>query len=280
KDFALEPITSSDITETQSLLPYIDSIISHAQSKRVRIMIDAEQTYFQPAIDDIAVTLCRKFNPPLPGRGENQSNRRGPVVYNTYQMYLRDTEGRLREDVERAERGGFAFGVKLVRGAYLQSERERSEELSYPDPIQPTLADTHAAYNRGIEFLAERLSSLKASEQGVDGGGDIRPLSFVVASHNRESVERAKGVMDKVGIGRGEGTVSFAQLMGMKDKITFGLAAGGYKAFKYIPYGPIEVTIPYLQRRAQENSAILGGGATAEDKSGLIEELKKRLLGA
>ncbi|KAJ3043867.1 hypothetical protein HDV00_003905 [Rhizophlyctis rosea] len=275
KDFALEPITSEDIETATSLFSYVDSIIAHARDRRVRIMVDAEQYYFQPAIDDIAISLCRLYNPPLPGRGINHSNRKGPVVYNTYQMYLKDTFKRLTTDLERAERNGYAFGVKLVRGAYLQSERERAEELGYADPVNSSLEDTHNAYNRAIDYLAEKLFAQKAAE--MDGSGDIRPLSFVVASHNKESVNRAMAAMEKYGVARGEGTVAFAQLMGMKDKTTFGLAANGYKAYKYIPYGPIEVTIPYLQRRAQENSAILGGGATAEDKSGLIEELKKRL---
>ncbi|KAJ3291552.1 hypothetical protein HK104_005976 [Borealophlyctis nickersoniae] len=239
-------------------------------------MIDAEQTYFQPAIDDLALYICWKFNPPLPGRGVNESGRKGPIAYNTYQMYLKDARRRLEIDVERAERGGYAFGVKLVRGAYMQSERELANEWDHlTDPIQPSLEATHEAYNSAVEFLAEKISVIKAAD--ADAGGDVRPLSFVVASHNKESVKRAKEAMEKFGIQRGEGSVAFAQLMGMKDPTTFGLAADGYKAYKYIPYGPISVTIPYLHRRAQENSAVLGGGATEEDKAGLLVELRRRL---
>lgn len=224
-------------------------------------------------------------------------------MYNTYQMYLRDAKDRIKVDVERAGRGGYAFGIKVVRGAYMSSERERAVEFGYEDPIHPTIEDTHSAYDGAVTFLAEKVAGLRADTTiTTTGGPDIRPLSFVIASHNRRSVELGMECMERFGVPRGEGSVAFAQLMGMKDKMTFGLAKAGYKAYKvcfccllslaclwnwllisdlfhqqYIPYGPISVTIPYLQRRAQENAGMLSGGAVAEDKNGLVEELKKRL---
>ncbi|KAJ3187885.1 hypothetical protein HDU85_006278 [Gaertneriomyces sp. JEL0708] len=278
----VEPVTDDnqlfakeDIDTIELLIPDIDSVAQHAQTKRVRVMVDAEQTYFQPAVDDIALNLLRKFNPPL--HGANQTKRSGPVLYNTYQLYLRDAYDRMVMDVERAERGGYAFGVKIVRGAYMHAERERAKELGIPDPIQPSISATHEAYNKAITYLIQKISALQAPDNTTSSTGDIRPLSFVVASHNKESATYACQQMATHGVSPSEGSVAFAQLMGMQDGTTFSLAKDGYKVFKYIPYGPIGVTIPYLQRRALENADVLaGGGGIAEDRKNILQELRMR----
>ncbi|RKO82891.1 FAD-linked oxidoreductase-like protein, partial [Blyttiomyces helicus] len=161
-------ITEDDISTTALVTPEIDSVAAHARARKVRIMVDAEQTYFQPAIDDVAAALAIRFNPPFAPKGTRTPP---PTIYNTYQMYLKDSTERLALDTDRAARSGNRFGVKIVRGAYMESERERAEELGIPSPIHDTREDTHAAYNAAIEFLAGRLAA-----------GE-RPLAFVVASH-------------------------------------------------------------------------------------------------
>ncbi|KNC98955.1 proline dehydrogenase [Spizellomyces punctatus DAOM BR117] len=269
-------ISADDLDTTDLVIPDIDIVAQHARDLRVRILVDAEQTYFQPAIDDVGLNLCKKFNPPH--HGPNEAGRRGPVLYNTYQLYLKDGYERLVLDVERAERNGYSFGVKIVRGAYMHAERERAEELGIPDPIQPTIEATHAAYNKAIDFLVNKISGFQSPDSNITVEGNIRPLSFVVASHNQNSVEHACQQMNQFNVPAGEGSVAFAQLMGMQDGTTFSLASKGYKVFKYIPYGPIGVTIPYLQRRALENSDVLaGGGGIVQDRKAILNELKHRL---
>ncbi|KAJ3187523.1 hypothetical protein HDU85_006818 [Gaertneriomyces sp. JEL0708] len=271
-------ITKEDIDTLQLLIPEINGVAQHAQTKRVRVMVDAEQTYFQPAIDDVALNLLRRYNPPI--RGTNATKRDAPVLYNTYQMYLRDAYDRMVMDVERAERGGYAFGVKIVRGAYMHAERERAHTLGITDPIQPTITATHTAYNRAIHFLIQKISTHQKATPNDSTSGSahpVRPLSFVVASHNKASAVYACQQMATHGVPPSDGTVSFAQLMGMQDGTTFALAKDGYSVFKYIPYGPIDVTIPYLQRRALENADVLAGdGGVAEDRRNIVRELRMR----
>ncbi|KAI8995846.1 FAD-linked oxidoreductase-like protein [Gaertneriomyces semiglobifer] len=268
-------ITKEDIDTIQLLIPEINSVGQHAQTKRVRVMVDAEQTYFQPAIDDVALNLLRRFN--LPIRGTNATNRNEPILYNTYQMYLRDAYDRMVMDVERAERGGYAFGVKIVRGAYMHAERERAHTLGIPDPIQPTVTATHTAYNHAIQFLIQKISTHQKATPHASTSASTRPLSFVVASHNKASALYACQQMATHGVPPSDRTVAFAQLMGMQDGTTFVLAKDGYSVFKYIPYGPIDVTIPYLQRRALENADVLaGGGGVAEDRGNIVRELRMR----
>ncbi|KAJ3299972.1 hypothetical protein HDU76_006185 [Blyttiomyces sp. JEL0837] len=180
-------------------------------------------------------------------------------------MYLKDSLDRLKTDLDRFERNGKSFGLKIVRGAYMVSERERATEMSYPSPIHENLADTHKSYNSAIDLLISTAAK---------SGPKSKSLQFIVASHNKDSVQRAVARMGEIGIKGDSGEVGFAQLMGMQDGTTFALAENGFKAYKYIPYGPIDVTIPYLLRRAQENSAVLGG--VAEDKKNLSEEIALR----
>ncbi|KAI8927150.1 FAD-linked oxidoreductase-like protein [Entophlyctis helioformis] len=283
----IEPVTdvnrlvSAQDMETSALvMKEMDDLCAYTRDKRVKIMIDAEQTYFQPAIDDVALGLCRKWNAPVasPVADAAAANAiRGPLLFNTYQMYLRDALSRLKADTERASRFGYTFGVKIVRGAYMVSERERATELGLADPIQPSLSATHESYNAAIAFLVDQIAKAQssASVSASSSSSSVKPIAFVVASHNKESVRVASSLMRQHGISPRDGSVGFAQLMGMQDATTHALAANGYKAYKYIPYGPIEVTVPYLHRRAQENSAVLG--ALGDDKRNLMTELKIRM---
>ena len=149
------------------------------------------------------------------------------------------------------------------------SERARSNKLNQVSPIHPTIEATHDAYNEAVAFILQQQASDPKNENAVKG------LSFVVASHNHDSIDYTCELMEKHGIPRSGGWVSFGQLMGMQDTVTHTLASNGYEALKYVPYGPIEVTIPYLHRRAQENQTMLA--ALAKDKSAIKKEIRIRM---
>ncbi|KAI8912352.1 FAD-linked oxidoreductase-like protein [Powellomyces hirtus] len=287
-------VTSEELDTVKLIIPEIDSIGEHAREKHVRLMVDAEQTYFQPAVDDVGLNLCKRFNNPIKTNNNSTTTLPGPLFYNTYQLYLRDAYDRMVIDIERAERNKYAFGIKIVRGAYMHSERERAEAIGISDPIQPTLAATHAAYNAAIDYLIQKIAPFASQSPSASSPSPsspppspatsrstkVRPLSFVVASHNANSIIHARNAMTAHNIPPTEGSVAFAQLMGMQDGTTYALATNGYKAFKYIPYGPIEVTIPYLQRRALENADVLKGeGGIVQDRRNIINELKHRMPG-
>lgn len=244
RDAMLSP---EEIRLMENMMRRVEALAEYAKEQEVRLMIDAEQTYFQPAIDAIVLNLQAKYN------------KEFPTIFNTYQCYLKDSLKRVTEDLERSKRMGYWFAAKLVRGAYMVQERERAEQLGYPSPIHDTLENTHANYNKAIGLV---LSAPKRN--------------LLVASHNQTSVEYTVAKMDELNICRDKGGVYFGQLLGMADRLTYPLAAQGYKAYKYVPYGPIKEVIPYLLRRAQENSDILGGAAKERDM--MLAALKKRLL--
>lgn len=217
----------------------------------VNMMIDAEHTYFQPAIDNVAGTLMKEFN------------TKKPVIFSTYQMYLVDSEWRLATDLMRAKQGNYYFAAKLVRGAYMELERARATELRYPDPIHATKQDTDDNYNRNVEKIVQLM-------------GEGEKIEMMIASHNQESVEHALRCVKDNGMNPDEAPIHFAQLMGMADNLTFLLGHKKYKAYKYVPYGAVKEVMPYLVRRAQENSGMMGGAISEIDM--LSAELKRRMF--
>lgn len=222
-----EFITSDDLQTAQLVLRQLEKVCDYARSKNVAIMIDAEQTYFQLAIDDIALRLCQKYNVSL--KHTDKSGMKHATIFNTYQLYLKDAYDRLVSDTLLAKRLGYSFGVKIVRGAYMVSERERAKKSSYPSPINDTIEDTHKSFNKACEFLIESVA------ESTSKNGDIQPLRFVVASHNKDSINYVYKLLDMhPKINTSDGTVSFAQLMGMQDQTTYGLASKGVKAYKVI----------------------------------------------
>jgi hypothetical protein len=257
-------VSQKDLDTAALVIEEIKKLCDYAQQKKVKLMMDAEQTYFQPAIDDIVIGLARLYNARLSSDGPFKE----PLVFNTYQMYLVDALDRLKADVNRAAQKGYSFGIKLVRGAYMVSERERAMRLGIKSPIHPTIEETHKAYNAALEFIIERQSKLPKTQDTVRG------LSLVVASHNHRSIDFTCELMEKYGIPRQGGFVSFGQLLGMQDGVTGHLASTGFKALKYVPYGPVPVVIPYLHRRAQENAAMIE--AMSMDKAAIKKELRLR----
>lgn len=198
-------------------------------------------------------------------------NHRGsaPVVYNTYQLYLKESFEKMRNDLIHAKRAGWTFGAKLVRGAYMVSERKRAADLGVPDIIQDTIQDTHDAYNGAVDLLLGELAADNPDSSG---------LSFMVASHNKDSVVRTCRQMEQLGLPHDGGSVLFGQLMGMHDTTTYALAKEGFGAFKYIPYGPVREVMPYLIRRAQENSTVMDG--VSQEQNALYDELRRRFMPA
>ncbi len=213
----------------------IDSLVLLAQQLGVRLMIDAEHTYFQPAIDNITIDLARRFN------------RSGsfPVVFSTYQMYLKDSRQRLLTDMDRAKKGNYKFAAKLVRGAYMVLERQHAIEKGLADPINENINVTHENYNGAVTEAITRIAK----------GDDVE---IMIASHNQKSVELALDTMRHHNLQPSAG-VYFGQLLGMSDHLTFSLGDRGYKAYKYVPYGKVNEVMPYLIRRAQENADALSG---------------------
>ena len=248
--FARAALTHEELRLLDNMVQRVDTLAESAAKNGVRLLIDAEHSYFQPAIDAVAAQL------------QLRHNIDEPRIYNTYQCYLRDVHARMAADVERARRGGYKFGCKLVRGAYMVLERQRAEELRISSPIWDTKQETDAAYDSAVAAMMPLVKS-----EGAE---------VMVASHNQASVEKAVGAMVGEQLAPSSG-VSFGQLLGMADHLTFTLGARGYGAYKYTPFGGIEEVIPYLLRRAQENSDMILGGVGTE-VGHLKNELKRRRI--
>eukprot|EP01135_Chromosphaera_perkinsii_P007972 Nk52_evm44s1073 gene=Nk52_evmTU44s1073 len=221
-----------DETDTilfDNMVTRVKKIAEAASAKKVRLMIDAEHTYMQPAIDHFVYDLQREHN------------REFPVIFNTYQCYLTWSKQHLINDMERAKRQGFYFAGKLVRGAYMVLERKLAKEEGRPSPIFPNIEGTHANYNWCADYVLSKMHR----------------ANLIIASQNQNSIEMVTSRMKEYDIPEKNGGVFFGQLLGMSDHISFTLGQRGYQVFKYVPYGPIDEVIPYLVRRIQENSDIM-----------------------
>eukprot|EP00600_Ochromonadales_sp_CCMP1393_P010437 CAMPEP_0174957234 /NCGR_PEP_ID=MMETSP0004_2-20121128/1963_1 /TAXON_ID=420556 /ORGANISM="Ochromonas sp., Strain CCMP1393" /LENGTH=430 /DNA_ID=CAMNT_0016205329 /DNA_START=293 /DNA_END=1585 /DNA_ORIENTATION=+ len=232
------PLAKATLTEEERQLladmrKRINLLADIADELDVKLMVDAEHTYFQPAIDNIVLELMKKYN------------RQRPLIFGTYQMYLTDSYRRLLDDTVRAEKAGYHFAAKLVRGAYMELERNRAKELGIDSPIQPTKEDTHRNYNEGMCYL-------------IDLMAEGKNVQLMIASHNQTSIELCLQRTDHYGLGP-EANIYFGQLLGMADHLTYALGNAKYRAYKYVPYGKVKEVMPYLIRRAQENSDMLGG---------------------
>jgi len=181
-----------------------------AAKSGVRLLIDAEQVRYQPAIDNLVLGLQRQFNV-----GGDK-----PIIYNTYQCYLRDSPERLRTDVERSERFNYHFGAKLVRGAYMESERELATSLNQPDPIHPTIEETHKCYNDSVDYLLRH-----STESDLN-------VEVMCATHNQTSIVHAIESMNLFGIDRSASTICFAQLYGMSDQLVSNVTT--YSSASYV----------------------------------------------
>ncbi len=222
-----EHVTEEDLEASTLILSELDKLCNYASEKRVKLMMDAEQTYFQTAIDDIVLGLAKRFNNPINAKiGDLQKRMPTPLIYNTYQMYLKTGFKRMVADYNQALELGYSMGLKLVRGAYMQSERERAHKLSILDPINENISATHKSYNDAIAFLIDKMAQSPSNPESVLN------LSFVVASHNQESQSLTCKLMEKNRIPKTNGSIGFGQLMGMQDLATYKLAANGFRVYK------------------------------------------------
>ena len=187
-------------------------------------------------------------------------------VYDTFQMYLKSSPRELERSIKLSEREGWHWGGKLVRGAYMVLERQRAKDMEYESPIHETLEDTHDCYDQGVIKVLSR----------THVQNKFSSANLLIASHNEHTIKQAIGLMKKKNIDRVTGGVAFGQLLGMADFLSFSLGNAGYQAYKYLPYGPFYEVLPYLVRRAQENSGLLSGGA--KERGMMFSELKRRMM--
>ena len=241
-------LTELEKEQYHTFLQRVDKLCMVAHSSNTPILIDAEDSWYQKAIDDLAANMMQKYN------------KEQAVVYNTLQMYRADRLNFLKESHDTAKKQGYKLGIKLVRGAYMEKERARAQKYNYPSPIHPTKADTDIAFNAAQEFAITNISN----------------ISIFCGTHNELSVRLLVDLMDKHDLHPTDSRISFAQLFGMSDNISFTLASLGYNVAKYIPYGPVKEVLPYLIRRAQENTSVKG--QTGRELALILEELKRRSI--
>ncbi|CAF0747211.1 unnamed protein product [Adineta steineri] len=247
-------LTYEELTEIYNLLIRLNNIAQASVEQKIPIMVDAEQSYFQIAINYLATELQRYYN-------KNDK----PFIYGTYQCYLKETSNFLERDLIQAEKYNYIFAAKLVRGAYMDQERRLAQERGYEDPINPTFEATSKMYHACLDQVLQSITKR-----------DLGQVRIMVASHNEDTIRYAIQKMKDYNIRRGSSLVSFASLYGMSDYVAFALANSGYKTYKYLPYGPIESLQPYLFRRAQENRAVFE--KADKDRRLHLKALKDRVL--
>ncbi|CAN1550765.1 Proline dehydrogenase domain containing protein [Spirosomataceae bacterium] len=224
-----------------------ENICKKASECEIRLFVDAEETWIQTVIDDLVLEKMEKYNV-----------NNATYIYNTYQLYRSEGLGILMQHISKAKLGGFKIGAKLVRGAYMEKERKRAEELNYPDPINESKAKTDEQFNLALEACMDNMGT----------------VSICCGTHNETSCKLGVDLLNKKGLDSGDQRVYFAQLLGMSDNISYNLAKRGYNVAKYVPYGPIEAVMPYLFRRADENTSI--AGQSSREFLLLKKELKRR----
>jgi len=249
-----------EIKKMNRLLVRVEGLVREAAALNVRIFIDAEQSYMQPAIDSIALQLQEKYN--------SLSSFDHPIVFNTYQTYLTNSKEKLQLDIERSTRMRYHFGAKLVRGAYLEGERSRALLHKYSSPIHDTIEDTHSCFDECVQKIMMHHVSV----------GNKQSPEVVLATHNQKSIELALQAMKDLKISKHENTIRFAQLLGMSDNLTFALAKQRYKSYKYIPYGEVSEVLPYLLRRLEENSNLFGN--VSNEINNILREVQRRFVGS
>lgn len=243
---AKQALSAEEQAEYQRLWNRCDQICQACHAADIRVLIDAEHSWIQDTIDDIAREMMEKYN------------QEKPIVYNTYQLYRADKLASLKADFAYAKTQNFHLGAKIVRGAYMEIERERAKENGYPSPIQPNKKASDTDYNDAIYFILD----------------NIDQIGLMAGTHNEESCRILAEEMERRNIPHNLPNVFFAQLLGMSDNLSFNLGAAGYNVAKYMPYGPVKAVMPYLFRRAQENTSV--GGQTGRELSLIMKELKRR----
>ncbi|MBE7174322.1 MAG: proline dehydrogenase family protein [Williamsia sp.] len=239
-------LSEEEKAEWARVLSRMEKIVSVAADCNIGVLVDAEETWIQDPVDALTMCMMEKYN------------RNKVVLFNTIQLYRHDRLQFLKDSFAQAQSKGFVLGVKLVRGAYMEKERRRAGESGTRSPIQPDKASSDRDYNQAIEFCINHLDS----------------IYVIVASHNEHSNLYTTQLLQQKGLPLSHPHVHFSQLYGMSDNITFNLAAAGCSVSKYLPFGPIKDVVPYLMRRAQENSSV--SGQTGRELGLIQKELKRR----
>ncbi|PNQ73018.1 proline dehydrogenase [Hanstruepera neustonica] len=222
--------TSQEQTEWDRVVARYDAVCKLAKEKDVEVLIDAEESWMQDAADDLVTDMMRKYNTDV------------TIVYNTLQMYRHDRMEFLRKQHEMAIKEGFTLGYKIVRGAYMEKENDRALDKGYPSPICESKQATDINFNEAAKYILDNLSE----------------ISLFVGTHNEESSYMVMDIMKEKGVANNDNRVWFGQLFGMSDNISFNLANLGYNVAKYVPFGPVKDVMPYLIRRAEENTSVAG----------------------
>ena len=226
----LNQLSTEEASELNKVKNRIDRICSAAKKKNVPVFIDAEETWVQDIIDQWAFEMMLLYN------------KEKCIVYNTIQMYRHDRLVFLKECNEKAKQSNISYGIKLVRGAYMEKERKRADEMGYPSPIQPDKESTDRDYDIALDYILK----------------NINYLSLVAGTHNENSSKKLALALENHNISKDDSRIFFAQLLGMSDHISFNLADNNYNVAKYVPFGPIKEVMPYLLRRADENTSVAG----------------------
>ncbi len=239
-------LSDAETEEYRKVLKRVDDIFKAGYELNVPVLIDAEETWIQPMLDDLIMEMSRKYNKNI------------AVVQNTYQMYRVDSIERLKKHHKIAKSEGFHFGLKIVRGAYMEKERARALAMGYSSPIQPDKTATDRDFDDIIDYMVENRDT----------------IHFMVATHNQKSCMHLANLMDKNNIPRNDPKIYFAQLYGMSDNLSYNLAEAGFNTVKYVPYGAVKTMMPYLLRRAQENTSVKG--QSSRELQLIEKELQRR----
>lgn len=239
-------LTPEETTEWQRVEARMERICGAAHAAGVPVLVDAEESWIQSAIDDLAERMMRRYN------GERA------VIFNTIQLYRHDRLTYLRQALATAQQAGYHLGVKLVRGAYMEKERARAADKGYRDPIQPDKGASDRDYDAALRFCMEHIDR----------------MAVVAGTHNEKSTLLLAELLRGKGLAANDRRIWFSQLLGMSDNISYNMAAAGFNVAKYVPYGPVREVLPYLIRRANENTS--ARGQTGRELGLLLAEVKRR----
>jgi proline dehydrogenase len=241
-------LSSTETAEFARVRERVNRICKSAYDKNVRIFIDAEESWIQKTIDNLVDEMMEMYN-------KNEA-----IVYNTLQFYRHDRLDFLKQSFQRAVEKKYQIGVKLVRGAYMEKERVRAQQLSYTDPIQPNKEASDEDYNEALQFCVK----------------NIDRIAICAGTHNEESCKFLAEMMAEANLPNNDRRIYFSQLFGMSDNLSYNLANAGYNVAKYLPYGPVKAVMPYLFRRAQENTS--AKGQAGRELTLILKEMKRRRL--
>lgn len=241
-------LTADEEAERDRVRKRINEICAEAATHDIKVLIDAEESWIQYPVDEVADAAMAAYN------------RKKAIVYNTFQFYQHGSLEVMKDAAQKAQAAGYIYGCKMVRGAYMEKERERAAAMGYPSPIQPDKAATDRDFDAAVLFCLE----------------NIGHVASFIGTHNEQSCAKAAAYMTEHNIALKHPHVWFSQLFGMSDNISFNLAYAGYNVAKYLPYGPLKYVVPYLMRRAEENTSV--AGQTGRELSLIKKEIRRRSM--